>query len=228
MPKLLAIDSSASTTRVALCSDDQMHEYSTLEPRRAAQQLLPLIQQALQEADIQLTELDAIVVATGPGSFTGLRIGIGAAQGLGMANSTPLIGISSLALLAQAAARQTGGKAFLSTLTARDDEVYFGAYCKAGQSVKLQGSESVLMIFDHAPPVDLPSGLDWIGVGPGWQHRNELENRFGIKLDVCLVEIEVSMRDLLDCGLEKLAHGETLIAEELLPNYVKEKLDYRS
>ncbi len=228
MPKLLAIDSSTSTTRVALCNGDQTNEYSTEEPRQAAQQLLPLIEQALQEADLKLAELDAIIVATGPGSFTGLRIGIGAAQGLSAANATPLIGVSSLALLAQAATRHSEATAFIVCLTARDDEVYFGAYCKSEQSVVLQESEAVVVLDESDLSLDLPADAKWVGVGDGWRQRSSLESRFGIKLGDCFAEMQASMQDLLDCGLVKLAREETLSAEDLLPNYVKEQLEYRS
>ena len=82
MPKLLAIDTSSSVTRIALCLEGEIKEYRTGEPRQAAQQLLPLIQTAFSEASIGAIDLDGIVVVTGPGSFTGLRIGIAAAVGL--------------------------------------------------------------------------------------------------------------------------------------------------
>ena len=139
MPKLLALDSSTSTTKVSLWIDGQLSHYQTKKPRQVAQQLLPFVQQALDEASLPFSQLDAIAAATGPGSFTGLRIGIGAAQGLSMANDIPLIGISSLELLAYSASNKLSSDYFLVCLPAREQEVYFAAYNRDKDIVVLQG-----------------------------------------------------------------------------------------
>ncbi|NKB32052.1 MAG: tRNA (adenosine(37)-N6)-threonylcarbamoyltransferase complex dimerization subunit type 1 TsaB [Pseudomonadales bacterium] len=228
MPKLLAIDSSSSTTKVALSVDGKFQEYKTEKPRLAAQRLLPLIQQALSEALLDISQLDAIATVTGPGSFTGLRIGLGVAQGLSMANSTPLIGISSLALLAHAASQQFEHEMFLVCLPAREQEVYFGAYSRNGTNVLLQNQERVVEFNDSAEELPNFSTKSLLGIGPGWQDKETLEAKLGIELADCKVDLDASMEDLCEFALEKLAREETVQAEELLPNYVKEQLDYRS
>ena len=228
MPKLLALDSSTSTTKVSLWIDGQLSHYQTKKPRQVAQQLLPFVQQALDEASLPFSQLDAIAAATGPGSFTGLRIGIGAAQGLSMANGIPLIGISSLELLAYSAINKLSSDDFLVCLPAREQEVYFAAYNRDKDSVVLQGRERVLQL--NAENENLPTFTkeERIGVGAGWQHREQLESLLDIKLKDCLEKLEVTMEDLCGRALQKLEKGEILVAETLLPNYVKEQLDYRS
>ncbi|MFL2855859.1 MAG: tRNA (adenosine(37)-N6)-threonylcarbamoyltransferase complex dimerization subunit type 1 TsaB [Pseudohongiellaceae bacterium] len=228
MPKLLALDSSTYTTKVSLWIDGQLTHYQTEKPRQAAQQLLPLVQRALDEAALTISQLDAIATATGPGSFTGLRIGIGAAQGLSMANNTPLIGISSLELLAYSARNKLSADYFLVCLPAREQEVYFAAYNRNKDTVVLQDRERVLGL--NTGNKNLPTFTleERIGVGAGWQHREQLETLLDIRLKDCIEGLEVTMDDLCGSALQKLEKGEILVAEDLLPNYVKEQLDYHS
>ena len=228
MPKLLALDSSTSTTKVSLWIDGRLTHYQTEKPRQAAQQLLPFVQRALDEAALTVSQLDAIATTTGPGSFTGLRIGIGVAQGLSMANQTPLIGISCLELLAYSASKKLTEDHFLVCLPAREQEVYFAAYNREEDNVVLQGRECVLEL--NAENENLPTFTpkERVGVGAVCQHREQLETLLDITLKDCLEGLEVAMEDLCGSALQKLEKGEILVAETLLPNYVKEQLDYHS
>ena len=225
MPKLLAIDTSSSITWIALCLEGEIKEYRTGEPRQAAQQLLPLIQAAFSEASIGAIDLDGIVVVTGPGSFTGLRIGIGVAQGISVANSTSLIGVSSLALMAQTGVTPTESADFLVCIPARDDEVYFGAYKYDGSTLVLLDRERVVELKAGSPQLSLPE-RKWTGIGEAWQNQSQLEELFGVSVSNRNITAKTSMNDLCVIGLDKLSRGETLLSEQLLPNYVKEQLDY--
>jgi tRNA threonylcarbamoyladenosine biosynthesis protein TsaB len=89
MAKILAIDSSSKLCAVGLINGDAVTSYQSPTQKAAAQSLLPLIQRLLSEATLSIRDLDAIAVRAGPGSFTGIRIGVGIAQGLSEANSTP-------------------------------------------------------------------------------------------------------------------------------------------
>ena len=116
--------------------------------------LLSLIDDVLKEANLSLAELDAITVARGPGSFTGLRIGIAVAQGLAFGNQLPVLPISSLAAVAynaflysdkQTDVIQTASKqAVLATMDARMGEVYCGWYDLRGELPVLLGNEHVI------------------------------------------------------------------------------------
>ena len=225
MPKLLAIDTSSSITRIALCLEGEIKEYRPGEPRQAAQQLLPLLQNAFSEASIGASDLDGSVLVTGPGSFTGLRIGIGVAQGISVANSTSLIGVSSLALMAQTGVTPTESADFLVCIPARDDEVYFGAYKYDGSTLKLLDRERVLELKAGSPQLSLPE-RKWTGIGEAWQNQSQLEELFGVSVSNRNKTAKTSMNDLCVIGLDKLSRGETLLSEQLLPNYVKGHLDY--
>lgn len=228
MNKLLAIDTSSTHSSVGLLVNGELISRTSDAERQAAQQILPMISQLLAEAETTLAQLDAIVVMAGPGSFTGLRIGIGVAQGLSLANSTPAIALSSLAVLAMAAIRESEASAILVSQQARDDEIYFGAYLSCEQAgVRLLGSEQVcapgqltLEQQDQQPP------QDWYAVGDGWGSLQSIE--FSLKLGITLPVLrpQVSIQDLIDLAKLRLALGEAVDAEHLQPNYIKEQMDY--
>ena len=134
--------------------------------------LLSLIDEVLQEANLSLAELDAITVARGPGSFTGLRIGIAVAQGLAFGNQLPVLPVSSLAAVAynaffywanQSASQQSDSRqAVLATMDARMGEVYCGWYDLRGELPVLLGKEYVIK----------PALLSQVGM-PCLQQANE-------------------------------------------------------
>jgi len=99
--KILAIDSSSLTGSVALCQGEQLVAESLLNVRSThSEKLLAQVELLLAEAGWQLQELDLLVAVVGPGSFTGLRIGIATIKGLAQALAKPVVGISSLQMLA--------------------------------------------------------------------------------------------------------------------------------
>ena len=110
MPSILALDTSSDACSIALLksdgtSDIQIEESTVLTPREHTQRLLPMIEALLSEQQVPLSALDAIAYGRGPGSFTGLRIGLSVAQGLAYGASLPLLAISSLQTMALTAMR---------------------------------------------------------------------------------------------------------------------------
>ncbi|NWK78729.1 tRNA (adenosine(37)-N6)-threonylcarbamoyltransferase complex dimerization subunit type 1 TsaB [Aquitalea sp. LB_tupeE] len=122
--KLLAIDTSSSYLSLALSLDNQLLNFHEEMGQKHAERTLPEIQRLLQQADIALTDLDAIVYGQGPGSFTGLRIACGLAQGLAFSAGLPLIGIPTL----DAVAQQSAADQVLVCLDARMQQVYCASY----------------------------------------------------------------------------------------------------
>ena len=99
--RVLAIDSSGLTATVAIVEDDQtIAEYTTNYKKTHSQTLLPMIDEMTRMVDADLAEIDAIAVAGGPGSFTGLRIGSATAKGLGLALDKPLIHVPTVDAMA--------------------------------------------------------------------------------------------------------------------------------
>ncbi|MFC1594542.1 tRNA (adenosine(37)-N6)-threonylcarbamoyltransferase complex dimerization subunit type 1 TsaB [Candidatus Omnitrophota bacterium] len=100
--KILGIDTSTSTTSLAVSDDGSViAEYNKQLPRQTSRILIPSMRDALKKANCALETIDAFAVGLGPGSFTGLRIGVSAVKGLSFATEKPIIGISSLDIIAQ-------------------------------------------------------------------------------------------------------------------------------
>ena len=101
MPMLLAIDTSTRIMSLALHRGDMLlAEYTATIGKGHSQYLAPLIQQMLAQADVAVSGLTAMAVAIGPGSYTGLRIGVSLAKGMAAVNNLPLVGISTLDAIA--------------------------------------------------------------------------------------------------------------------------------
>ena len=93
--------------------------------RGHAEALMPMIARVMQSADVAFTSLDRIAVTVGPGSFTGLRVGISAARGLALAAERPAIGLTTLSAYAAAIVGQSKSAPVISAIDARHDHVYF-------------------------------------------------------------------------------------------------------
>lgn len=122
---ILSIDTTAEFCSVALLKDELAFEFHEHRPREHAKILMPTIEQLAEQAQIRLKELDLVVFGRGPGSFTGVRIATGVAQGLGYSLACPLMPISTLQSLAFTA---TGGTKVWVAIDARMSEVYFAGY----------------------------------------------------------------------------------------------------
>ena len=140
--KLLSIDTSTLTAGVAAWQDGR-----TLAERRArvtthSDALLTMVDEALREAGWQAADLDGVACVSGPGSFTGLRIGLSAARGLGLALNVPVIGIPSLLALSL----QARCDAVAVLLDARRDEAYIQTFSGPGIPIR----EPALLPMDEA------------------------------------------------------------------------------
>lgn len=129
---ILGIDSSGLVASVALlCDDILVGEYTIHNKKTHSQTLLPMIETMLAMAEISVHELDAIAVAAGPGSFTGLRIGASTAKGLGLALHIPLVAVPTLEGLAYNLA---GADALVCPIMdARRNQAYYGVYQMNGE-----------------------------------------------------------------------------------------------
>lgn len=161
--KILALETATESCSVALLNGGHLYARSEYAPRRHAELLLPMCDAVLLEAGLDRSEIDAIAVGRGPGAFTGVRLAIAAAQGLGLALNRPVVPISSLAAMAYAA--PDNGATILAMIDARMGEIYAGSFVRDPQyGVKAISEEWV----GPASEALLPKGPLNI-VGTGWQ-----------------------------------------------------------
>lgn len=213
--KLLALDTATEVCTVALSLDGEVLERS--EPGgQHAECILPMVDALLAEAGLVLTQLDALAFGRGPGSFTGLRIGAGVAQGLAFGADLPVVPVSSLAALAQGqdAAR------VLAAFDARMQQVYWGAYVRNAQGiVEVQGAEGV-----YAPQgIPVPDGEGWVGAGPGWDaYHQALQQHLGQRLAGWQQNCLPQARHVAKLGVAGFTSGTAIAAEAALPIYIRD------
>ena len=143
--KILALDSSGLVASVAILTETELlAEYTVNYKKTHSQTLLPMIDEIVRMIDIDLATIDAIAVAAGPGSFTGLRIGAATAKGLGLALDKPLIAVPTVEGLAY---NLYGTNALVCPIMdARRNQVYTGVYYFKGKelvAVKEQCAEGI-------------------------------------------------------------------------------------
>ena len=168
MMRLLALDTSSDACSVALMLGDEVIEDFRIEPRRHTHLLLPMVEQILTDAGVTLSSLDAIAFGRGPGSFAGIRIATGAAQGLAMAADIPLLPVSTLSALANSELKKSPGAQVLAILDARMDEVYWSV-CEAKeqgvsmlQPEQVSAPDAVTIISDTKPLIAIGTGLVYL------------------------------------------------------------------
>mgnify|MGYP000536282651 CR=1 FL=1 len=141
VPKLLHIDTTSEIAMIGLSIQDQIIAQVT---NQASQQHASFVQTSIEsickEHSFDLNQLDGIVVTLGPGSYTGMRVGLASAKGIAYALDKPLIGLSSLALIAKAANKkidQSGSNySLFSMIDARRMEVYSAIFDKSYSKIK--------------------------------------------------------------------------------------------
>ncbi len=211
--KILAFDTATQACTAAVWIDGSAHERLELGQRHA-ERLLVLIDDVLAEAGVALNDLDAIAFGRGPGSFTGLRISAGVAQGLAFGADLPVLPVSSLAALALGAPAPK----VLAAIDARMQQVYWGAYVK-NAAMELQGEEIVT-----APSeVPLPAGAGWIGAGSGWdQYADALQTRLKQHATQWLRGCYPRARAVAELGAADFAAGKAVAPEQALPVYIRD------
>lgn len=190
--------------------------------------MLPLIVEVMAEAGIAQADLDAIGVISGPGSFTGMRIGVAIAQGLGFANGTAVVPVSSLAATAYSAFSRDGGSDWLVAMQAREDEVYLGGFkCTAEAVIESLIAEQVVSRGSNESLVKaLAERTVWGLAGDVDASNCPVLMSAGVQPIARYTEATISMVALARLVEQKLASGEVFDASAALPNYVKEQMQY--
>lgn len=213
--KILALDTSTDACSAAVWVDGDVVERFELGGRHS-ERILTMVHEVLAESGLTLSRLDAVAFGRGPGSFTGLRIAAGVAQGLAFGADIPVAPVSSLAALAQG----VDAPKVLAAIDARMNQVYSGAYVKNGEgNTELFGNESVM-----APSeLPLPAGNDWVGAGSGWdQYHPVLLARLGGCVIDWRRQVYPRARHVGRIGAVLCQSGTTLPAERALPVYIRD------
>ncbi|HSO07196.1 MAG TPA: tRNA (adenosine(37)-N6)-threonylcarbamoyltransferase complex dimerization subunit type 1 TsaB [Pelomicrobium sp.] len=214
---VLALDTSSELCSVALWLAGEVRVRETLAGQRHTELVLPMTHELLTEAGIRLADLDGIAFGAGPGSFTGLRIACGLAQGLALGAGLPLMPVGTLEALAEGA----GAERVLACIDARLGEVYHGAYRReagAWQSV----SPPRLCLPADAPQVP---GDGWVGCGSGFDAYGELlARRYDGRIAGVLTGRYPRAVDIAALAAPRLAAGGGVDPAEAAPVYLRDKV----
>lgn len=214
---LLAFDTSTEYLSLALMQGDKVSTFDVLAGQSHSQLILPQIQTLLSEAGLQLKDLDGLAFGAGPGSFTGVRIAAGVAQGLGLGANLPVVGVCTLMALAQC----SGASKVIACLDARMGEVYHAVYVKNAavwQALCAPG----LYKPDAVPVIE---GSGWVGAGSGWQtYAEALGHAYSGQLDNALPELLPTATAILQLAQPIFARGQAQPAGEAMPVYIRNRV----
>ena len=207
-----AFETSSEWCSVALYSDGTIAALERRAGHAHSELALPMLERLLADAGLAPKDLDALAYGAGPGSFTGLRIACGLAQGLAVARALPVIGISSLEALAQ----EAGAMRVVACIDARMREVYYAALEKRGERWhEVIGTRCIAP--DAAPR---PPGEDWVGAGNGFAVYGD----FG--MNKVLPEVHPTAIAVAELAAPRLAAGEGVDAALATPIYVRDKVAF--
>ena len=210
--KILALETATDPGSIALWLDGRVVARNCPDKLSNSAALLPTAETALRESGIGFVDLDAIAFGMGPGSFTGLRVACGVAQGLAFARDLPLLGIGTLDAMALA----SGGERVIVALDARMGEVYYGMFVSGVQ----QGDIGV-----HAPEaVPLPDSSVWLACGNGLAVYPALRERLAGAATEWKPEIMPHAEYVVRLAAPRLERGERIDPADAVPLYVRDKV----
>ena len=216
--KLLAFDTSTHWVTVACGDGSTWHAQHEQAGERSSERLLPLIDATLLAAGWSLRELDGIAFGAGPGSFTGVRIACGVAQGLALGADRPLVPVSTLEALAQAAWQGHGATRVVAALDARMREVYVAAYERVEDRWQQRSAPQVA-----APGViRLPEVRGAFGAGDAFAVYPDFAT--GLQLAAVDAQARPDARAIGELALPRLAAGEGVAAADARPVYVRHRV----
>ncbi|MEW6663139.1 MAG: tRNA (adenosine(37)-N6)-threonylcarbamoyltransferase complex dimerization subunit type 1 TsaB [Bacillota bacterium] len=220
--RVLAIDSATNVAGVAVAEDNRLiAEFFFNTNKTHSQRLLPMVAKILQETALELGDMDGLAVTIGPGSFTGLRIGLATVKGLALTSGLPLVGVPTLDALAW---NGIGGSGLICpVLNARRQEVYTCLYRAAGGGIERLSSYMAvspqvlgdILAAQEEPVLLMGDGVDVC--------RKILLDRLGSRLYVAhAAALLPRAAHAAFLGLERLAKGDTDSLHSLSPLYIRQ------
>lgn len=215
---LVAIETSTEYLSLAVAHEGRILDRVLLAGQRHSELLLDELDALLRQAGLNMAAIDAVVFGAGPGSFTGLRIACGAAQGLALACGIPLIPVGCL----EAVAAETPADKVVVCIDARMGEVYHGAYVRGAEAQWDEVCRPGLF-----SPGDVPAlaGVGWTGSGSGFAvHGAALRARYGDALAVVVPELFPRAATMLKLARPRYLAGMGIDAALAAPLYVRDKV----
>jgi len=231
--KVLGLDTSTALLSAAVLDGGELVAECVRESMQAgdrrpgrsnhAEGLLPLIDEVLQRAGADFSDLSLVGVAVGPGSFTGLRIGISTAKGLVYGSDTPVVGVRTLEAAAYRVSGAVGTTLICPMLDARKGEVYGALYCRTAAAFECLIEDCLEAPESMVRRVDALGKGPCIFVGPGAQAYAEvIERCAGDDARVTAGgEFPCTASAVASIAGEKYCTAPAIAAEPLSPHYIR-------
>ena len=225
---LLALDTSTEACSVALWHKGEKTHLDELAQRTHTKRILPMVDELLANSGINLKQVDALAFGRGPGSFTGVRVGAGIAQGLAFGAELPVIAVSNLTVMAQAAFELHQAENVVAAIDARMNEVYFS-------QVKREKVRSELGEFFQWNPaieeqvcqpekvLEQLSDLTAYRVGTGWAAYPQFRDS-GLEVSDIILP---SAQYMLELALTDYAQNKVISALEIEPVYLRNEVTWK-
>ncbi len=223
MSTIIALESSCEACSVALWHEAKRWQKIEMTPREHSRKMLPMVDDLLAEANVDIADVDAFAFGAGPGSFTGLRIAVGIVQGLAYATDKPVIAVPSLLGMAHTAVRILNlnySASLVIAIDARMGEVYWAEFTFDGSAVNEVSEVSVARYEDV-----LPKAEQFIALGSGWALP---EMQYLLKSATHVdAEFLPQAFDLLALADERLQLNQFSTAAEAVPEYVRNTVSWK-
>lgn len=220
MAALLAFDTSGERLHAGVCVDEAVWVVERAGGPQASANLIPCVQQLLDQAGIGLRELDAIAFGRGPGAFTGLRAASSAAQGLAWGAALPVLPIDTLMAVAEDARLRGGADDVWVAMDARMGEIFTGRYRWSGTSWVTHAGPA-LVTLDGLNARCLANPAKWLVGSAPLVFGDRLQCPSRAKIDAAAKPAAIA---LLACGRAAWARGEAIDPVAALPLYLRNKV----
>jgi tRNA threonylcarbamoyladenosine biosynthesis protein TsaB len=216
--KILAVDTATKSCSVAIVDKKSLlAEITVVNEQTHSKHLLEIIRFVIKHSGLNLSDLNGFAVTRGPGSFTGLRIGISSVKGFAAAQGKPIVGVSSL----DALARQIFISPYLicSLIDARRNEVYSSKYRYKDGKIKKEGKEQAVSPGDALDEINEPC----IFVGSGAVlYQKAIKDKLGKHAYfVQGYENIIRASTVAHLSMNRFENGDTEDAETFVPNYIR-------
>lgn len=233
---LLALDTSTEACSVALLYNGEKTYLNELAQRTHAKRILPMVDEILTDSGLKLNQLDALAFGRGPGSFTGVRVGAAIAQGLALGTDLPVIPISNLTAMAQAAFELYQAENVAAAIDARMNEVYFSQLVREKKCTdfgqffiwknlipeQVCSPEKALVQLANSTALNIATSTA-LRVGTGWNAYAQFATKGLTGSDIELPDA----RYMLELARVEWLQQKTISALEIEPIYLRNEVTWK-
>lgn len=216
MPRILAIETATKVCSAAIVENGRLFAELVLDAKNVhVERLIPIVLSLLENSNLNFSDIDAIAVSIGPGSFTGLRIGLSTAKGIAYALDKKIVAVPTLDAIAYRIRSFAGDKKIFVLLHARANEFYLGVYDVRGDRLRLTEDYKVISLSE------ILSRLTGDEVLTGEGSELLLNSKANIKI----APAELRLTSAVSVGLigeEKLLQGDFANVDSVAPFYLKD------